>query len=116
MMDEHYLLACTRYIENNPVRAKLAEKAEQWGWSSAAAHISGQNDKLVNVAPLLSIIKGDWGDFLAKGISSPEIDDIRKHEKTGRPLGGVTFVSHLEHLLGRKLRPQKPGRKPKKER
>jgi len=81
VMDEHYLLACTRYIENNPVRAKLAEKAGQWGWSSAAAHISGLNDKLVNVAPLLSSIKGDWGDFLAKGMLSPEICCRFRNEK-----------------------------------
>ena len=114
VMDERYLLACTRYIENNPVRAKLAGQPEQWRWSSAAAHISGQNDSLVNVAPLLSIIKGDWGDFLAEAISSVELNDIRKHEQTGRPLGDVSFVSHLEHLLDRNLRPRKPGRKPRK--
>jgi putative transposase len=69
---------------------------------------------LVNVDPLLSIIKGDWGDFLAEAISPAELDDIRKHEQTGRPLGDVSFVSQMEHLLGRELRPRKPGRKPKK--
>ena len=69
---------------------------------------------MVNVAPLLSIIKGDWGAFLADAISPAEIDDIRKHEQTGRPLGDVTFVSQLEDFLGRRLRPKKPGRKPKK--
>ena len=114
-MDALYLLACTRYIENNPVRAKLVGRAEQWAWSSAGAHISGQNDNLVNVAPLLSIIKGDWRNFLAEATSSAEINDIRQHEQTGRPLGDVTFVSHLEDLLGRRLRLRKPGRKPKKD-
>jgi len=114
VMDERYLLACTRYIENNPVRAKLAGQPEQWRWSSAVAHISGQNDTLVNVDPLLSIINGDWGDFLAETLSPAELDDIRKHEQTGRPLGNVSFVSHLERLLDRELRPRKPGRKPKK--
>ena len=69
---------------------------------------------MVNVAPLLSSIKGDWGAFLADAISTAEIDEIRKHEQTGCPLGDVTFMSHLEDLLSRKLRPRKPGRKPKK--
>jgi putative transposase len=104
VMDALYLLACTRYIENNPVRAKLVGRAEQWAWSSAGAHISGQNDNLVNVAPLLSIIKDDWRNFLAEATSSAEINDIRQHEQTGRPLGDVTFVSHLEDLFGRRLR------------
>ena len=115
VMDEHYLLACTRYIENNPVRAKLVENPEQWRWSSAAAHISGQDDKLVKVEPLLSLIMGDWRSFLTEAISSGEYDGIRKHEKTGRPLGDISFVSHLENLLGRELRPRKPGRKPNKD-
>jgi len=64
--------------------------------------------------PLLSIIKGDWGNFLAETISSEELKDIRKHKQTGRPLGDMSFVSNLKHLLGRELRPRKPGRKPKK--
>ena len=33
-----------RYIENNPVRAKLVKKAVNWEWSSAAAHCAGVDD------------------------------------------------------------------------
>jgi len=36
------------------------------------------------------------------------------HERTGRPLGGEGFVTKLEALLNRVLKPKKPGRKPKK--
>ena len=113
VMDERYMLACTRYIENNPVRANLAARPEQWKWSSAAAHISGKKDKLVNVLPLLSIIKEDWRRFLAGGLLPKEMADIRKHERTGRPLGSATFMDQIEVKLGRILRPQKPGRKPR---
>ena len=113
VMDERYLLACTRYIENNPVRAKLVSRPEQWTWSSAAAHMSGRNDKLVKVEPVLSIIHSDWRDFLAGAISSGELAGIRKHERTGRPLGSSSFVEQLEARLDRILTPQKPGRKPK---
>ncbi|MDP2644274.1 MAG: hypothetical protein Q8P24_04995 [Desulfobacterales bacterium] len=35
VLDEKYLLACVRYVENNPVRAKLAARAENWRWSTA---------------------------------------------------------------------------------
>jgi len=63
ILDENYLLACTRYIEMNPVRASLVKKAEDWPWSSASAHIKGKNDMLVNVSPLLRLIKKEWGDF-----------------------------------------------------
>jgi len=111
-MDSRFLLSCPRYIENNPVRAKLVKQPEQWVWSSAAAHISGRDDKLVSVDPVLSIISGDWRQFLAGAILTEEIDDIRRHGRTGRPLGETLFVEQLEGRLGRRLRPQKPGRKP----
>jgi len=113
VMDARYLVACVRYIENNPVRAKLAKSPDKWPWSSALAHMAEKNDTLVNVEPVLSIINGDWRQFLAGVFSNEELEEIRKHSRTGRPLGSSAFVESLEHKLGRKLKPQKPGRKPK---
>ena len=78
-----------------------------------AGHMSGKNDTLVNVDPMLSIIGGDWQQFLSGAFSNEELEDIRKHTRTGRPLGNSAFVEGLEHKLGRKLKPQKPGRKRK---
>jgi len=54
-MDEPYLLAAARYVELNPVRARLAERAGDWRWSSARAHLGGRDDALVKVAPLLAL-------------------------------------------------------------
>ena len=39
---DSYLWSVTKYIENNPVRAKLAANAEEWIWSSARAHINNE--------------------------------------------------------------------------
>ena len=36
---------------------------------------------------------------------------IRGHERTARPLGSDRFVRRVEKLLGRVLRPRKPGKK-----
>ena len=115
VMDEKYLLACVRYIEMNPVRAGLAAKPEEWPWSSTLAHISGHDDKLVKVAPLLEIIGDKWEDFLSAVIREEEIKEMRRHEQTGRPLGNGSFVENLENILGRILKPKKAGRKPKGE-
>ena len=46
-MDETYLLATARYVELNPVRAGIVDAPEMYLWSSASAHISGQDDALV---------------------------------------------------------------------
>ena len=113
VMDERYLLACARYIENNPVRAGLADRADRWSWSSAKSHIGRKNDKLVNVEPLLSMVKEDWSDFLSEKITSEEQQEMRKHERTGWPLGSIAFIEQLESMLNLSLKPKKPGRKPK---
>ena len=113
VMDERYLLACARYIENNPVRAGLADRADRWSWSSAKSHIRRKNDKLVKVEPLLSMVKKDWSDFLSEKVTSEEQQNIRKHERTGRPLGSMAFIEQLESILNLSLKPKKPGRKPK---
>ncbi len=37
-MDDPYMWATVRYIERNPVRARIVKRAEDYEWSSAAAH------------------------------------------------------------------------------
>lgn len=109
IMDEPYLLAAARYVELNPVRAKLTARADEWPWSSASAHLSGRDDRLVKVAPLLAMV-GDWSAFLDSVIREEELRDLREHGRTGRPLGNATFLERLEAMVGRVLTPQKGGR------
>ena len=111
-LDENYLLSVARYVEMNPVRARLVREPHSWRWSSATAHFTGMDDGLVKVAPLLEMV-GDWKNFLYSG-NEEEMAQIRKHERTGRPLGDETFVKKLEALLGRTLKRKKPGPKMKR--
>ncbi len=59
VLDEPYLLATARYVELNPVRARLATALSEYRWSSACAHIKRKDDCLVKVAPLLALVK-NW--------------------------------------------------------
>jgi REP-associated tyrosine transposase len=104
-------LAAVRYVEINPVAAGLVENPGDYRWSSARAHLDGKDDALGTGAPLLEMV-GDWSSFLSL---PPDTDYelMRKHERTGRPMGKATFVENLEQTMGRILRPQKPG--PKKQ-
>jgi putative transposase len=79
-------------------------------WNSAAAHIAGQNDDLVKVAPLLGMVEG-WSAFLAEETATEHVELLRLHERTGRPLGGDEFIGHLEKTIGRGLRRKRPGPK-----
>ncbi len=110
-MDESYLLAAARYVELNPVRAKLAQRPRDWRWSSAKAHLERRDDSLVAVGPLLELVH-DWAGFLADGLSAEDHAAIRAGERTGRPLGSRRFVARLERRLGRPLARRKPGPKP----
>jgi putative transposase len=56
-MDENYLLAAIRYVELNPVRAKLVKEPWAYHWSSAQSHITGVDDRLVKVSPEIQNFK-----------------------------------------------------------
>lgn len=109
-MDQDYLLAAARYIEFNPVRAGIVDKPWEYEWSSAKAHISGKDDKLVRVLPLLEIVK-NWQDFLLTAVSKDFTEKLRKHQSTGRPLGSEIFIERLEKSLNRTLKKKKSGPK-----
>lgn len=109
-MDEEYLLCAMRYVELNPVHADMVKRADAYTWSSAKAHLSGQDDKLVKVAPMLDRV-ANWQAFLDSDLDDTTIEAMRKHTKTGRPLGDDAFLDGLEQKVGKILRPLKRGRK-----
>ena len=108
--DKTHRYLAARYIELNPLRAKLVKKPQEYRWSSAHAHIAGRNDRLVHVAPLLEMF-GKWDDFLSRGLSDEEVEKFRCHERTGRPLGTDSFIARLENVLGRIRHKQTHGPK-----
>lgn len=110
-LDERYLFAASRYVEMNPVAAGMVALPEEYRWSSASAHLAGQDDLLVSVTPLLEMIN-DWRSFLTL-TDNEELALLKKHERSGRPLGEASFVDQLETEMARKLRPAKRGPKPK---
>jgi putative transposase len=113
-MDEAYLLATVRYVERNPVAARLCSHPEDWPWSSAAAHLRGQNDALVDVQPMLARVD-DWAAYLSDASDDGIGLCISKNSRTGRPLGDARFVHTLERITGRVLTHRPPGRKKKPE-
>ena len=110
-MDEDHLMAAIRYVALNPVRARLTARAEDWPWSSVRAHLAGEDDVLVTVAPVLSRAP-DFAALLQTGADDPAFASLRAAETTGRALGTVDFVADLERRLGRPIARRAPGRKP----
>jgi putative transposase len=111
LMDEDYLLATVRYVERNPVAAGLCRHPEEWPWSSARAHLQGIDDSLVTVKPMLDRVPG-WSAYLSSNSQQDMAESIRRHNRTGRPLGSAEFIQTLEQQTGKTLAPGRPGPKP----
>ena len=113
VLDWGHALNAVRYVELNPVRAGMTEHAEDYDWSSAAAHCGLRNDPLLvdDVPP--GIWPMDWSAWLAEGIPGDQIIHIRKRTFSGSPSGPESFVREIENRLGRPIRARKRGR-PKK--
>ena len=81
-------------------------------WSSVRAHLSGRDDALVSVRPLLDLAP-HFAQLLK--MSASELADLARFETlsaNGRPLGAPAFIAAAERQLGRSLRKQRPGPKP----
>lgn len=96
------LLGVVRYVLRNPVRAGIVQKAWEHPWSSARWMVGDvATDPLVSeLGPLTEI--DDWRTFLSDERDSETIA-IRKHTRTGRPLGTELFRRHVELVTEREL-------------
>ncbi|MBX3480358.1 MAG: transposase [Caulobacter sp.] len=111
VMDEAHLMAAVRYVSLNPVRAGLVARAEDWPWSSARAHLSGRDDGVVTVAPMLSRF-ADFAGYLSAENDPRAVEALRRSYSTGRPVGAADWVRALEGETGRTLGAAARGRKP----
>jgi REP-associated tyrosine transposase len=112
-MDEEHLIAAARYVALNPVRARLVERAEDWRWSSVGAHLSGRDDGLVSVAPLIERCGGRFADLIDTAPTAEAASALRAAETIGRPVGSPAFLDSLAAQTGRDPRPRRRGPKPK---
>ena len=108
-----------RYVDLNPVWAKIVEQAADYEWSSAQAHVTGRDpaglldlDVWRELCPLQ-----DWAGVLQE---SPALDkgwavQLRNATRCGKPLGNKDFINDLESKNQADLKIRRPGRPPKKD-
>ena len=111
-LDEKHLWAAAKYVELNPVRSGIVEKAEEYDWSSARSHATGFFDPLLSPTRPFPGSISNWSEWLSTGIEQEDLETIRRNTSTGRPTGSDSFVAQLEIRLGRILQQRKRGRKP----
>lgn len=109
-----YLWAVARYVERNPLRADLVQRAEEYKWSSCRAHIKGDHDNLLSGSWLDEEQLKAYRAFFSQEENEVE-EAIRRATSTGRPLGQGAFIKKLGEKISRELFPKKAGRPRKKE-
>ncbi len=114
---EHYLLACYRYIELNPVRAAMVALPDEYRWSSYACNGRGSVDLLITPHPVYRDIHPDaesrrahYRALVAQGIGEDELAMIRTYAQRQRALGTSRFQQAIELQLGRRVGIGAPGR------
>jgi putative transposase len=102
-----YLLTVCRYVERNPVRAGLVERAEHWPWSSAAS------SKNAGLHPWPIPRPERWAEWVNADERLEEVEALRRSVVKGQPFGSESWVqqSVTRWKLGMTLRER--GRPPK---
>lgn len=116
VLDSQYLVEAVKYVEQNPVRARMVNKPWEYIWSSARAHVMGDNVDIIKIMPGDHILKFSnkktWKEYLE--IADEKTNEIiRKKTAKGYALGSEAFIEKLEQKTGIQLKQKTPGR-PKK--
>ena len=114
---ERYLLVCQRYIELNPVRARMVEVPDAYPWSSYRANALGADDPLVTPHLVYSGLgtheaerRAAYRHLFLDDISEQLLEEIRGAGNSSRPLGSASFVDEVANMMGRHPVRQQRGR------
>lgn len=108
--DDH-LLTVLRYVERNPLRAGLVERAERWRWSSLALRTHRQVPTILSPSPVK--LPRNWTDLVNRPQTETEVAAVRHSIERGTPWGGVVWQRRTAERLGLEptLRPRGRPRK-----
>lgn len=121
IQEETYLLACMRYIELNPVRAKVVRHPRDYRWSSYRANAEGRQDSVLSPHALYLALarreqerKQAYRALFKDHMDQQQIDEISAAWQTGTPLGNNRFKVQIETKLKTKVGQARRGRPAKK--
>lgn len=112
-----YLLTCCRYVELNPVRAKIVDEPEKYKWSSYRHKIGIEKTNLVDIDPCymgLGITEKErekrYRKWVYETIPDGEWDMIRKAVQRCQLTGGSRFIEEVDKKIGRRIEFRGQGR------
>jgi putative transposase len=110
LVDSHpYLLTCQRYIEMNPVRARMVSYPGEYEWSSFRVNAFGLPCALITPHVLMqslgdnaSMVRRAYRKMFDVPMDALAVDRIREAVRSGRPLGTEEFVLEMEKRCGQR--------------
>ena len=114
---EAYALACSRYIEMNPVRTGMVKTPGEYRWSSYRRNAFGEGADWLRPPGEYLRLGSDaearqraYRDLFGVEAKADELQAIRSCVQTGTPLGNDRFREQIERMLGRKVGQSRRGR------
>lgn len=114
---DRYLLACIRYVDLNPVRAKIVEKPEDFRWSSYRARVGLSDCDWLDADPCFRALADDqhnrqmrYREFVERGVREQELQFIREAVQRNQLTGSEFFVTEVEQRTGDRILHRSRGR------
>jgi putative transposase len=107
-----YLLTLIKYVERNPVRAKLVRACENWQWGSAWRRIHGSSREMKLLDPSPEPFPHRYRNWINTPDMAIDLERVRTAVVKGVPYGGEHWVLkmvkkyHLESTLRLPGRPK----------
>jgi putative transposase len=114
---DRYLLICMRYIEMNPVRARMVEHPGDYRWSSYRANAIDESAELIDEHPVFSAMASKrshrrhaYRELFRQDLDEEAIRQVRENLNRELVLGRAEFKDKIERMTHRQTRPGSPGR------
>jgi putative transposase len=123
VQSDTYLLACSRYIELNPVRANIVSRAECYPWSSYHLRlVEPAANNWLDIDPCFKALgetelarRNRYKEFVEQVAPSGELELIREALQRGQLTGSSRFVKEIENITGLRIIGRGQGRPAKKQ-
>lgn len=106
-----YFLACSRYIELNPVRAWIAAQPADHPWSSHLGNAFGRHDPLLSPHASYVALGADgaaraaaYRALFAEALPAQQVDEIRRYLQQQKALGSDRFRAWVAARTGQSRR------------
>ncbi len=91
---DHHLLTVLRYVEANPLRAKLVPRAEAWGWSSLSRPTAQDGRQLLTPSPIRR--PDNWLGIVNEPLTASVYDELRHAAQRQIAFGDPDWIRFVE--------------------